>query len=251
VQNNVCGPSGTWGIFTGFAPEVQILNNKCFRSGKEHGIYVSNSRDVFDAPVVRGNECFENNGNGIQFNGDCQAGGDGVIAGALIENNVLHDNGMKGFSLISLADSVVQNNLIYNNGKQAGAGGIHLADQPGCDKPSSGNIIVNNTVVEPRIPGLQFSNGAKENIVFNNIFVSSAPVLGNTDANQVDEKSNVLRNTPAGLFQNSLTGNYRLLGNSPARGVGQTTFAGKPAPTGDINGQPRRGGWNQGAGAFE
>jgi parallel beta-helix repeat protein len=251
VQNNTVGPNGRWGIFTGFAPEVLIFSNKCFRSGTEHGIYVSNSHDADDRPIVRANECFENAGNGIQFNGDCHSGGDGVISDALIENNIVHDNGVKGFSLISIADSVVQNNLIYNNGKTAGAGGIHLADEPDCGKPSTGNVIVNNTVVEPRIPGIQFSDGAKNNIVFNNIFVSDQPVTGGTGDNQVDDRSNVLRKTPEDLFVAPKLGDYRLSAASPARNAGSVKFAGKTAPTLSLTGQSRRTGWNINAGAYE
>jgi parallel beta-helix repeat protein len=250
VQNCVVGPNGRWGIFTGFAPEVQILNNKTFNCAKEHGIYVSNSRDANDAPIVRGNESFGNAGNGIQFNGDCFAGGDGVISGALIEGNIVHDNGLKGFSLISISDSVIQNNLVYNNGRQAGAGGIHFADEPRCRKPSSGNVAVNNTIVEPRIAGIRFSDGARNNIVFNNIIVSESPVA-DAAGNQIDGSSNILRDSVSGLFQDPARGDYRLTPSSPARNAGQTTYRAKRAPAADLAGQPRATGLTVDAGAFE
>jgi len=238
VRNCVVGPNQKWGIFTGFTPEVQILDCKAFGSAGEHGIYVSNSGVPDDNPVLRGNECFNNAMNGLQINGDCGAGGDGVIAGALIENNVVHGNGLKGLSLISMQNSVVQNNLIYENGRGGGAGGIHLSDQPDCKKPSDGNTIVNNTIVEPRITGLRIGNNSQNNIVFNNLIVSPEPIQDD-GGNQVDAASNMTNESAAGVFANTATGNYRPAAASRAHGSGRSEFAGRTAPRRDMAGQLR------------
>ena len=64
VRDNVVGPNGKWGIFTGFAPDVQILHNETFGAADEHGIYVSNSDAADDNPVIRGNVSYDNNANG-------------------------------------------------------------------------------------------------------------------------------------------------------------------------------------------
>src|SRR5262249_4310222 len=115
-----------WGILTGFTPNALIENNTTINSGGEHGIYVSNSTDANDNITVPGNVSYGNAVNGIQFNGDIFSGGDGVLSGNVIENNIVHDNGAKGLSLISMSDSIVRNNIIYNNRTgAAGAAGIH------------------------------------------------------------------------------------------------------------------------------
>ncbi|TSC72144.1 MAG: fibronectin, type III domain-containing protein, partial [Parcubacteria group bacterium Gr01-1014_38] len=177
VRNSVFGNNGMWGIFTDFTPGLVLENNKTFGSVGQHGIYVSNSQVANDNLIIRGNESYGNNWNGIQVNGDCFAGGDGIISGALIERNIVHDNNLKGFSFISMSDSVVRNNLIYNNGIVGGAGGIHLVDEPGCGLPSSNNVVVNNTVIEPRIAGVRMSLGARGNVLFNDLIVSNQAIV--------------------------------------------------------------------------
>src|SRR5262249_60466214 len=108
----------------------------------EHGIYVSNSGD---RPVIRGNYVWGNRGNGIHMNGDRFQGGDGIISNALVEQNVIIENGRGGGSGINAAgvqDSRFQNNLIYNTH----ASGISLYRIDGSEG-SKRNVVVNNTVV--------------------------------------------------------------------------------------------------------
>jgi len=237
IQNNVIGPNERWGIFTGFTPGVKILHNRAFGSRREHGIYVSNSRVAADQPVISGNECYDNARNGIQLNGDCTVGGDGVIAEALLAGNIVHDNGWKGLSLISMQQSTVQNNLIYGNGRAGiGAGGIHLTDELNCGKPSSDNVIVNNTVIEPRIAGLRITDGAQGNVVFNNIFVSRVPIANEVPGNRVDRDSNLTSAGRVDLFQNPAGGDFQPSADSAARGRGRGSFAGHSAPAQDLAG---------------
>ena len=251
VKNNVVGPNGKWGIFTGFAPDVQILDNETFGSADEHGIYVSNSDTPDDNPVIRGNLSYDNNANGIQLNGDCFAGGDGVINGAMIEDNVVHDNGFKGFSLISIRASAVRNNVIYDNGIRAGAGGIHLTDEPGCGLPTTGTVVVNNTIVEPRIAGLRTSDDAAGNVIFNNLIVSDRPLRDEDGGNLIDEGSNLTLASAAGLFVDAATGDYHLASGSAAIDAGVAAFEGIDAPPHDHDGMVRPQGSSLDVGAYE
>jgi parallel beta-helix repeat protein len=142
IRNNVLDNNGKWGILTGFSNDLRIEGNTATRSQIEHGIYVSNSGD---RPVIRNNTIWGNRANGIHMNGDVSQGGDGVISGAVVENNVIHDNGLGGGSGINcdgVQNSRIQNNLIYNSW----ASGISLYRIDG-GGPSSGNVVVNNTVI--------------------------------------------------------------------------------------------------------
>jgi len=238
ISNNVCGRNGKWGIFTGFSPRVQILHNKAFGSQKEHGIYVSNSRVPDDNPVLRGNECYENAGNGIQLNGDCHAGGDGIISGALLEGNIIRDNHTKGFSLISIEACRIQNNVLYQNGRNAGAGGIHLTDETNCGKPSRHNIIVNNTIVEPWIAAIRLTDGATHNVIFNNLIVGRG-IVDEAGNNRIDGDSNIRSDMPVEFFTNHVEFDFRLGYQSRAAYAGKATYGEQAAPTEDIAGVPR------------
>ena len=251
VRNNVITNSGKWGILTGFAVEVQILNNQTSGSIGEHGIYVSNSNVAADNPVIRGNHSFGNSFNGIQINGDCFMGGDGIIQGAVLENNTIHDNGYKGFSLISIHDSVVQNNVIYNNGtRNGGAGGIHLADEPGCNDNSNNNVVVNNTLKEPRITGIRISQGSG-NILFNNIAISSKPIIDELGGNIIDGTSNIAWTASTGLFVNEAAADFHLAPGSSAIDRGRASLSGKNAPAVDFDGNSRPQGALHDSGAYE
>jgi parallel beta-helix repeat protein len=240
VSNNVCGPNRVWGIFTGFAPRIQIVDNKAFGSAEQHGIYVSNSREPNDNPVVRGNECYANKASGIQLNGDCNMGGDGTLDGALIERNILHDNFSKAFSLISIRDSVIRNNLVYDNGRESGAAGIHLTDELKCGKPSTGNVVVNNTIVEPRIAGIRLTDGARNNIVFNNLIIGRG-IVDEVGDNQIDDASNIRGSDRTEVFVSPATHDFRLRAGVKARVAGRTAHVGKLAPGDDLLGTPRNG----------
>ena len=251
VRNNTITNSGMWGILTGFAVDLQILNNSSSGAIGEHGIYVSNSTSPADNPVVRGNVVFNNSFNGIQFNGDCFLGGDGIISGAVIENNRVYGNGYKGFSLISLHDSLIQNNVIFGNGQRnGGAGGIHLADEPGCNDNSDNNVVVNNTIREPIITGIRISQGAG-NVIFNNIAVSAKPIVDEIGGNFIDGASNVQLTSSTGLFVNEAGGDYHLAAGSTAIDRGRASYTAKSAPAVDFDGNSRPQGTAHDSGAYE
>jgi len=239
IRDNVCVSNQVWGIFSGFAPRIQVLNNKAFGSKEQHGIYISNSRDPSDNPVLRGNECFENAASGIQLNGDCNMGGDGIINGALLENNIVRDNDSKGMSLISIEGSLIRNNLIYNNGRVSGAGGIHLTDQLGCGNPSRRNTIVNNTILEPRIVPIRLSDGARDNILFNNLLIGPHGIVDEVGDNAIDTESNLHTDKPSDVFIAADTLDFHLQINGPACYRGRTAYSEHQAPTRDFEGRPR------------
>jgi parallel beta-helix repeat protein len=166
VRNGRFGPNATWGIFTDFSDDLLIENNECFGSQTQHGIYVSNSGD---RPVVRGNRCHDNAAAGIHMNADVSVGGDGTITGALIENNVVWNNGVLGGSAINMdgvQDSRVCNNLLYGNH----ATGIALFRIDGAQGPR-GNLVAHNTIdqaTDARWP-LLIGQASGTNVVRNNI----------------------------------------------------------------------------------
>ncbi len=254
ILNNTVRRSGLTGILSGYTPSIEISGNSASGSLQQHGIYVSNSNIAADNPVVRNNECFDNYQNGVQFNGDCNAGGDGIISGAVIEGNIVHHNNWKGFSLISVQNSTIRNNLIYENGLLAGAGGIHLADQPGCGKPSNNNVVVNNTIYEPRITGIRMSNGSTGNIIFNNLVVASTlsyTIVDEGSGNFIDAASNLERTSLTGLFVAPASGDFHLAANSAALNVAALTYRSTSAPLVDIDGNNRPQGPRPDIGADE
>ena len=143
VRNCVFANNKNWGIITSHMAFLTIEGCESFGAKVEHGIYVANSGDD---PVVRNNRVHDNAGNGIHMNGDPEMGGDGIISRALVEGNVIWENGKRGGSGINLThvqDSVFRNNLLYNNY----AGGFTLYyDTGGEAHASKRNQVYNNTV---------------------------------------------------------------------------------------------------------
>ena len=163
--------NGTWGIFTDYSNDSLLEDNECSYSGNEHGIYVSNSSDF---PIIRGNRVHHNTASGIQINADpSMEDGDGITTGAVIERNVVYENGRIGGSAINLASvrsSLVQNNLLYNNY----AGGIACwADGNGPAWGCKNNRFTNNTVFFRSTEGrwtISLKEGSSGNQIRNNIF---------------------------------------------------------------------------------
>jgi parallel beta-helix repeat protein len=252
IRNNSCDSNGTWGIFTGFCDDLLIEDNVTSRSGDEHGIYVSNSGD---RPVIRGNRIWGNHANGIHMNGDASMGGDGIISGALVEANIIWDNGTGGGSGINMdgvQDSLVRNNLVFDSH----ASGISLYRIDGA-AGSSNNRVLNNTVLVSADGrwALNIQNGSTGNEVRNNIFwsdhgyrgamsVCSACLPGFTsDHNAVEDRftlddgdstltlgewrsatgqdTDSLLASPSELFESPAGDDYHLSAESPAGDAGE------------------------------
>ena len=166
------------GFFTGFVDDAVFESNEAAGSIDEHGIYVSNSGD---RPVIRDNYLHGNNGAGIHMNGDASLGGDGLISGALVERNVIVDNGAGGGSAINadgVQDSVFRNNLLIGNH----ATGIALFAQDGAEG-SRRNLVAHNTIVNDSDGrwALTIRDGSSHNTIVNNIFLSRHGYRGAMD----------------------------------------------------------------------
>ena len=249
VLSNRVHHSVATGIFTAFTDDLLICGNESYSNG-EHGVYCSNSGD---RPVVQGNRLHHNTGSGLHMNGDASMGGDGVISGGLIENNRIYKNGTggAGINMDGVVGSRVMNNLIYSSPNNSG---IALFRQDGA-VPSSGNMILNNTVVMNSNTtarcgwAVTLTAGANSNSILNNILYSydsicgsvAAPMAsitgmvcnfnsvmnrfsvngGDTTSDMTTWKSygydsNSIIAIPAQLFINSAADNYQLKTNSPA-----------------------------------
>lgn len=161
--------NGRWWILTGFCDDVVIEDNVTTRSVAEHGIYHGNSAD---RPIIRPNVVWGNRGNGIHVNADQSQGGDGEITGALIERNVIYDNGGGGGSGINcdgVSDSIIRNNLLY----LSRASGISLYRLDGAE-PSRRNLVVNNTVIMSSAGrwALNIADGSTDNTALNNVLLT-------------------------------------------------------------------------------
>jgi parallel beta-helix repeat protein len=275
IRNDIIDSCGTWGIITGFSQNIVIQNNTCSRSVVQHGIYFSNSADN---PVIRGNTVFSNNANGIHMNGDVSQGGDGIIANALVENNIIFDNGRAGGSGINcdgVKNSRIQNNLLYNNH----ASGISLY-QIDASGPSVNDTVVNNTIIEAVDARwcINVKNGSTGTILYNNILYNYHPSHGSidfdaasmqglkSDYNIVMDRLTADDNTtltlaawraatgqdahsgvaiPAQLFVNPAGNDYHLLDTCAA--VDKGTSADAPAQDIDGRARPQGKGWDIGA----
>jgi len=169
VRSNTCDRNGRWGIFTGFADYALVEDNECSYSGQEHGIYFSNSADH---PIIRRNVSHHNNGCGIHMNGDESMGGDGLITDAVIESNIIFENGHGGGSGINcdgVAESAIYNNLLYMN--HASGISLYRIDASG---GSSNDKVFNNTVVNAEDGRwcLNINSGSTGDTVYNNIFIN-------------------------------------------------------------------------------
>ncbi|MDI3285587.1 right-handed parallel beta-helix repeat-containing protein [Polyangium sp. 15x6] len=152
LRRNRADDNGRWGIFTSFTDDLLVEDNECSRSRSEHGIYVSNSAD---RPIIRRNHVWGNQRSGIQINADNNfdspayrvRGGvvDGIVTGAVIEDNLIHDNGAGGGAAINLdgvQDSLIRRNILLDNH----AWGVALYQIDGAEG-SRRNRVLDNTIL--------------------------------------------------------------------------------------------------------
>ena len=278
IRGNTGDMNGRWGILTGFSDDLLIENNTMTRSVAEHGIYVGNSGD---RPVIRRNVVWGNNANGVHMNGDLSQGGDGVISGAVVEDNIIHDNGVAGGSGINcdgVQSSIIRNNLLYNNH----ASGISLYQIDG-GQPSINIQVLNNTIVMASDArwALNIQNASTGAVVRNNILYNQQSFRGSiaissdslpglvSDTNIVMDRFSMdggdtrvtlaawrsatgqdahsIIATPATLFANFAGNDYHLSSTSPARDAGGTIAN----VTDDLEGTPRPQGSAFDIGAYE
>lgn len=289
-RGNVAQNNGTWGIFTGCCDDVVIEGNLTSGSCEEHGIYVSNSGD---RPIIRGNLIYDNNANGIHMNGDlssdCDADtdNDGLIEQALVEGNLIFDNGHgectapgggSGVNGDGLQDSVIRNNVIWN----AHHSGISLYQIDG-GAPAHGNRVLGNTIHTSATGrwAVNIMDGSQGTVIRDNILYSEHSFRGaisacatcltglvsdrnatenvfSVDGGSTDitltqwrtatgQDQNSFVATPAELVVSAATGNYRLAAGSAAINAG----AAHAELTNDHERAPRPEGATHDIGAFE
>ncbi len=175
LNGNFCSHNGRWGIFTGFADNVSIEYNECEFSQEEHGIYVSNSADN---PHIRFNLSHDNYQCGIHMNGDESMGGDGLITNAIVESNIVYENGIGGGSGINcdgVANSYIYNNLIVDNHTS----GISLY-RIDASNGSFNTKIYNNTIVNAEDGRwcININTSSTNDTVLNNILINLNPSRG-------------------------------------------------------------------------
>jgi parallel beta-helix repeat protein len=285
TQNNHVHDSTLTGIFTAFSNHVLIQNNESDHN-HEHGIYQSNSSTY---PTIRGNRSHHNSSAGIHMNGDIsQQPGNGLVLYALVENNVIWENGRSGGSGINcdgVDHSMIRNNLLYSNH----ASGISLYGIDGAHS-SSYNKVYNNTIVMAansrfalNIPDddgrskAPVGNLVENNILYTpdsnhgSIIIATAKPSGfHSDYNVVinkfsDDNDNTtitlakwqalgydvhsIVATPAQLFVDPVNANYQLKPGSPAINMG-ASLTDVPA---DILGvaRPQGLGWDIGCYEFK
>ena len=214
------------------------------------------------------------------MNGDVSQGGDGIISNALVENNIIYNNGLAGGSGINcdgVKNSRFQNNLLYNNH----ASGISLY-QTDASGPSVNDTVVNNTILEASDARwcINIKSGSTGTILQNNILYNyhswhgsidldsaSLPGLA-SDYNIVMDRLTPDDNTvmtlavwsastgqdthslvavPTQLFVNTTANDYHLFDTCVAVDRGTS----KDAPATDIEGTPRPQGKGWDIGAYE
>ncbi len=257
VRNGSFVNSIAWGIFTNFSDDLLIESNVASGSKEQHGIYVSNSSQ---RPTVRNNVIFGNANCGLHMNADLSMGPPGLIKGAVVEGNLIYDNGRTGGAGINMdgvQDSLIVNNVLYDNHGT----GIVGFKQDAAAGPS-GLKMINNTVIQAENGrhSMQIVQASGRNMIRNNILLHLSPKklglnfgqksdyeLVDSDYNIVDrigisdsptplsewrrlarqEQHSLAAPSTSDLFLHPDTFDFTLLANSPAKrkGVSLTEVA--------------------------
>lgn len=284
IRNNVCTNGGIQGFYLSQVANSVVENNRISgtrgdsANNNGHGIYLANAGS--DNTVIRGNVIFNNVGSpsaeGIHFNGDISIGGDGVISGLIIEDNILYANRNNGLNMDGVQDSVIRNNLIYGNGRHA----LRVYQIDASAGPAR-LTIVNNTFVTSSSSGwaIKLSEDAGGHVIFNNILLGTSGSLcvGNTnlvsnnnavvDRFSLDNEANTIQlatwrtgtqndfnsftTSSTALFVDPNNADYSLNGTSPAMDRGVPSLSGISAPVTDLNGAARPQGPGFDIGAYE
>jgi hypothetical protein len=278
IRSNTVESSGTEGMYLSEVADSLVEGNRITGAGasgadRTHGIYLANAGS--DNTTLRGNIISGSGTAGIHFNGDLSVGGDGIISGLVVEDNIIHGNGQNGLNMDGVQDSLIRNNVIYGNASNGiRAYAIDAAEGP------TGLVIVNNTIHVPDGAGwcVRITEDLGGNVVFNNILMNDDDSNGSIaldDTSGFASASNAVVDsftpdrddtylsltewqalgydagsflaTPAALFTDASSGDYLILEGCAAVDAGLDAFEGHDAPDADIRGNPRTGAVDLGA----
>ncbi len=286
LEHCTFGNCTTWGMFTDFSNNLLLQYNDCYGSIQQHGCYVSDSSL---SPVVRYNTFHDNAACGLHMNGGMADGPPGLISNALVEFNIIYNNGApaggSGINCDGVPNGTFIGNVVYNEH----ASGMSLYQDDG-SPPSINAVIIGNTfdLASDGRWALNISSASSGAIVYDNIllnhdsrhgsisfdaadsmtgFTSDYNVFctGGIDVTQDGGNTTIglpawqaaghdqhsITATQAALFTSWSTGNYSLIPGAPAIGAGSAAFAATTAPTVDLLGNPRPGPTGYSIGAYE
>lgn len=254
-----------------------LIENNVVQDATGHGIYLSNAGS--DHTILRGNRISGSGKAGIHFNGDLSIGGDGIISGLTVENNIIHHGGQNALNMDGVQNSLIRNNLLYANASN----GIRAYRIDGAQGPR-GLRIINNTIHVPADGYwcVRITEDLGDLIAFNNILMNEYQYGGSlaldgtngfaggynavVDFFTTDRGDTTLSlaqwqqlgyghgsfvANAETLFRDATNGDYRLKSEAPVINTGVSLFNGQPSSTIDIQNTPRSAGPGVDIGAYE
>jgi hypothetical protein len=259
-----------WDVLFGFCNDSAFTGNTLNGTLVQHDLYIGNSSSD---DIVQGNLLENARYCGLEINEDGTQGGPGTGGGFVINGNTFYDDAQAGGASINfdgVQNSLIENNLIYAGQRN----GIALYQING-NAPSTGNVIVNNTIDINSIgpagyAAISLLDGSADSTIYNNILSSAESSLSIDPSSQAGLKSDYnmfgdsgidptgqsyTNNIPltqwqaegydahsiyvgtgiAQLFSGAATGDFTLAPGSAAIGAGTTA----DAPATDITGATR------------
>ncbi|MBI2378844.1 MAG: right-handed parallel beta-helix repeat-containing protein [Deltaproteobacteria bacterium] len=271
LRGNTCRSSGVEGFYLSEVGSSLVEANDISGSGasgdtRSHGIYLANAGS--DGTVIRRNmisDAGPAESNGIHVNGDLSVGGDGLVSGLTIEQNVIRGNAQNGINLDGVDSSVIRNNLIFGNARNA----VRAYAIDGAQGPRDLRIVNNSLVTGSNGWAIKLSEDRGGHVVFNNVLLSGSSDTGAISvesASLIETASNVVVGRfsadgdssvislaewqELGLEVGSIEGSatdlfvdpeldLRLRAGAAAVDRGVSRFAGVEAPSVDFEGSPR------------
>lgn len=243
IRKNRCVSSGHEGFYLSQVSSSLIEENEIFNTGvtdsyRSHGIYLANAGA--DNTIISGNiihDILGSDSAGIHMNGDVSVGGDGIISGLTIENNILYNIAThNAFNMDGVQNSTIRFNLVYNTGRHILRAYGPSGGGDGAEGPKN-LIIYNNTFVTGAggNPIKLTDDAGGGNKIFNNILLSTAGMASISVENQasIQTSSNTVMPTSLNsVFVNASVNNYTPKAGGPADNAGVANFSGVTAFTG-------------------